>query len=86
MIILTLSSMKGEKMTQIDYSLKPEWWKALFSEGDEGLRKLVESVVQAILQAEMTEHLQAKPYERSHKRAGFRNGYKPRKLHTRLGR
>jgi len=86
MIILTLSSMKGEKMTQTDYSVKPEWLKALFSDGDEGLRKLVESVVQSILQAEMREHLQARPYERSHKRAGFRNGYKPRRLHTRVGR
>jgi len=53
--------MKGEKMTQIDYSLKPQWWKALFSDDDEGLKKLVESVVKAILQAEMTEHLKAKP-------------------------
>ena len=53
--------MKGEKMTQIDYSLKPQWWKALFSDDAEGLKKLVESVVQAILQAEMTEHLKAKP-------------------------
>jgi len=47
--------MKGEEMTQINYSVKAEWLKALFSGSDEGLKKLVESVVQTILQAEMTE-------------------------------
>ena len=33
----------------------------------------------------MTEHVGAAPYERSEKRTGQRNGYKPRALRTRVG-
>jgi len=37
------------------------------------------------LDAQMTEHLQAKPYERTDQRRAYRNGYKPRQLTTRVG-
>jgi putative transposase len=77
--------MKGEAMTKIDFSVKKEWLKALFSEGSEGFKNLVEAVVQSILQMEMREHLGAEPYERSSERRGLRNGYKPRKLNSRVG-
>lgn len=73
-------------MTNIDCSVNKEWLEGLFSENDEGLRKLVEAIVQSILQAEMTEHVAADPYERSSERKGLRNGYKPRKLNSRVGR
>jgi transposase-like protein len=36
---------------------------------------LVERVVQAMLEAEMTAHLHAEPYEWSTNRTGYRNGY-----------
>ncbi len=49
------------------------------------LREIVERVVQHILEAEMTEHLGAAPYERVEGRTGQRNGYKPRALRTRVG-
>ena len=49
------------------------------------LREIVERVVQQILEAEMTEHLGAAPYERVEGRTGQRNGYKPRALRTRVG-
>ena len=49
------------------------------------LREVVERVVQQILEAEMTEHLGAAPYERVEGRTGQRNGYKPRALRTRVG-
>ena len=49
------------------------------------LRELVEQAVQQILEAEMTEHLGAAPYERVEGRTGQRNGYKPRTLRTRVG-
>src|ERR671920_2411776 len=49
------------------------------------LREIVERVVQQILEAEMTDHVGATPYERTEKRAGQRNGYKPRTLRTRVG-
>jgi putative transposase len=49
------------------------------------LREIVERVVQQLLEAEMTEHVGAAPYERSSMRTGHRNGYKPRTLRTRVG-
>jgi putative transposase len=49
------------------------------------LREIVERVVQQILEAEMSEHIGAAPYERTEKRTGQRNGYKPRTLRSRVG-
>jgi len=49
------------------------------------LREIVERVVQELLEAEMTDHIGAAPYERTEKRTGHRNGYKPRTLRTRVG-
>jgi transposase-like protein len=49
------------------------------------LREIVERVLQEVLEAEMTEHIGAAPYERSLTRSGHRNGYKPRTLRTRVG-
>ena len=49
------------------------------------LRQIVERVLQEILEAQMTEHIGAAPYERSVTRKGQRNGYKPRMLRTRVG-
>src|SRR5918912_2940834 len=49
------------------------------------LKEIVERVLQELLEAEMTEHIGAAPYERSENRKGHRNGYKPRTLKTRVG-
>src|SRR5215210_2111677 len=49
------------------------------------LREVVERVLQEILEAEMTDHVGAAPYERTQRRTGQRNGYKPRSLRTRVG-
>ena len=49
------------------------------------LREIVEKVLQQLLEAEMTEHIGAAPYERSATRSSHRNGYKPRALRTRVG-
>ena len=49
------------------------------------LREIVERVLQEMLEADMTEHIGAAPYERSATRSGHRNGYKPRTLRTRVG-
>jgi transposase-like protein len=53
------------------------------SEG--GLRSVVEKLVQASLNAEIERHLQARPYERTSGRRGHRNGYKARRIKTRVG-
>jgi hypothetical protein len=44
------------------------------------LGAIVERVVQELLEAEMTEHIGAAPYERVEGRTGHRNGHKPRTL------
>jgi putative transposase len=49
------------------------------------LRGIVEGVLQHLLEAEITEHLGAAPYERADARTGHRNGHKPRKLKSRVG-
>jgi putative transposase len=49
------------------------------------LREIVERVLQELLEAEMTEHIGAAPYERAEGRTGHRNGHKPRTLRTRVG-
>ena len=50
------------------------------------VREIVRTALQQFLEAEMTEHLQAAPHERTDARRGHRNGYKPRQLTTRVGR
>lgn len=49
------------------------------------LRVMVERLCQGLLEEEIGEFLQADPYERCDERQGYRNGYKPRVLHTRVG-
>ncbi len=59
--------------------------QAALLDDPEFLRGLLERALQQFLEAEMTAHLGAAPYERSDARQGHRNGYKPRQLHTRVG-
>lgn len=53
--------------------------------GQDGLAKLVESVLNQILEAQAAETLGAERHERSEERQGYRNGYRPRTLLTRVG-
>jgi transposase-like protein len=57
---------------------------ALLDEPD-FLRDLVQQALQTLLEAEMEVHLGAGHYERTDARRGYRNGYKPRTLQTRVG-
>jgi len=50
-----------------------------------GVSKLLESVLNQILQAQATEQLRAKAYERTEERQGYRNGTYPHSLTTRVG-
>lgn len=52
---------------------------------DSGVAKLLESVLNQVLQAQVTEQLDAERYERSEGRKGYRNGLYPHKLTTRVG-
>lgn len=71
-------------MTQIQFTVDETVVRDLFSGGD-GLQKLVAQVLNEVLEAQVTEHLQAGRHERSVGRQGYRNGYRVRPLRTRVG-
>jgi transposase-like protein len=54
--------------------------------GDKGVEVLLQTVMNEILQAEMTEHLGAEPGEQTDERRGYRNGSYERQLTTRVGK
>jgi len=72
-------------MTHYQVTLDAQTLQRLFS-GDNQLGQLLEAVVNQVLDAQVTEQLQAEPYERTSERQGYRNGYKTRRLTTRVGR
>lgn len=53
--------------------------------GQDGLAKLVEAVLNQILEAQVAESLGADKHERCDERQGYRNGYRARTLYTRVG-
>jgi transposase-like protein len=71
-------------MAQYQLSVDEDQVRGLFTR-DDALAGLVTSIVQQILEAQVTEQLHAQPYERTDERRGYRNGYKPRQLTTRVG-
>lgn len=71
--------MTGYNIT-VGKDLLPE----LLSSQD-GLAKLVEGVLNQILEAQVSESLGADKHQRSDERLGYRNGSRPRQLYTRVG-
>jgi len=49
------------------------------------MTKLLESVLNQVLQAQAAEQIKAEPYERTEEREDYRNGYYKRRLETRVG-
>jgi len=54
--------------------------------GDDPINGLLRHTIQQVLEEELTAFLNAEPYTRTEERRGYRNGYKPRTLKTRVGR
>lgn len=50
-----------------------------------GLASLLEAVLNQVLDAQASEQLGAERYERSDDRLAYRNGYRPRRIYTRVG-
>ncbi|PMB17257.1 IS256 family transposase [Fischerella thermalis CCMEE 5198] len=71
-------------MAQYKINVDEEVLHGLFHQ-DEGLARLLTSVVNQVLEVQVTEQLKAAPYERSEDRQGYRNGTLPRQLTTRVG-
>src|SRR5262249_12897481 len=55
-------------------------------QGDSGLARLLEQVLNQVLEAQVSEQIGATRYERTALRQGYRNGVRPRQLTTRIGR
>jgi len=61
-------------------------WKSELLAGGDVVRELFRDVLQEVLEAEMTETLQARPGERTSERLGLRSGSYSRTLITRVGK
>jgi putative transposase len=71
-------------MATYEITLNEEQLSGLLTE-DKGLQGLVETVLNQVLEAQVTEHIGARPYARSTGRQAYRHGYRPRTLTTRVG-
>jgi transposase-like protein len=71
-------------MADYDIKLKQEDLLELLS-SDNGMAEILTNVINQVLEAQCSEQLKAKPYERSEERRAYRNGYRTRTLFTRVG-
>lgn len=71
-------------MAEYQVSLNKELLANLLGDG-EGLKRLLESALNQVLEAELTEHIGAERYERREGRTTQRNGFRERTLYTRVG-
>ncbi|NJD84864.1 IS256 family transposase, partial [Candidatus Erwinia dacicola] len=53
--------------------------------GEDFLRELTEFMLNRIMEADVTQRINAEPHERSDERETYRNSYRDRQYHTRLG-
>lgn len=74
-------------MAQINFTLDSELIKGLFMSDckNDSMKKLMESILNQMLEAQVTEVVGAEPYERSDERTCYRNGNRPRTMKTRIG-
>lgn len=68
-----------------DFTVPAELMEQVQEQGLEILPELIRIVLNAAMQAERSEHLQAAPYEHNPERRGYANGYKPKTMRTRIG-
>ncbi len=68
-----------------DFTLPAELIEQVAEQGLEIVPELIRIVLNAAMQAERSEHLQAEPYQHTDERRGYANGYKPKTLRTRIG-
>jgi putative transposase len=68
-----------------DFTLPAEIMEQVQALGLDVLPELIRIVINAAMQAERSEHLQAGPYQHSEERQGYANGYKPKTMRTRVG-
>ena len=57
----------------------------LAEEGFEGLAEAMQILLNEAMKLERSQVLGARPYQRTPRRQGYANGFKPRTIHTRIG-
>ena len=70
---------------QDDYNLSPKTAAELAKNGWEAIPEMIRILVNQAMQEERARYLQADEYERSDDRKGYANGYKPKRVKTRVG-
>ena len=61
--------------------------EAIQGDGEQDIFKaMLRVMIREVMHEEVTQHLEAEPYERTDSRRGHRNGRKPRTLNTRVGK
>lgn len=70
---------------QLKDTLIDEIVKGLIGQGSEGLKPVLELLLNAAMKIERAQFLRAEPNERTEDRKGYANGYKPKGLQTRMG-
>lgn len=69
-----------------DCTLPEEFLEPILEHGLDALPELIRTIINAAMELERQQHLNAAPYERSDKRRGYANGYKQKTVATRLGK
>jgi putative transposase len=77
--------LQEERMAKDHRRMAEEVAQGILLDDPGFLKEIVERVLQELLEAEMTEHIGAAPYERGDGRTGHRNGHKPKMVRTRVG-
>ncbi len=68
-----------------DCTLPAELLEQVQEQGLDVLPELIRIVINAAMQAERSEHLNAGPYQHTDERRGYANGFKPKTMRTRIG-
>jgi len=70
---------------QNDYNLSSKAAEELVKNGWEAIPEMIRILVNYAMQEERAKYLQADEYERTEERKGYANGYKPKRVKTRVG-
>ena len=70
---------------QEDFTLPREILETITAGGLESLPELIRVLVNEAMKLEREQHLGAEAYERTAERRGYANGYKPKRVKTRVG-
>lgn len=70
---------------QVEDTALERVFELLAEEGFDGMSQALEVLLNEMMKVERSRHLQASPYERSEQRRGYANGFKPKRVRTRVG-